>query len=57
MKRNINIMLVLALFACSPTVKLAPSDKPIEVNLNIKIEHKIKIERELDKALQNSSIF
>ncbi len=51
------IILMLALIACAPTVKIAPSSEPIVVNLNINIEHKIRIEKELDKALENKSIF
>jgi len=36
--------------ACSPTVKVQAPDKPIEINLNIKIEQevRIKIEKDLD---------
>jgi hypothetical protein len=42
------MILTLALFACSPEVKIQAPDKPIEINLNVKIEHKIKIEIEKD---------
>ena len=49
MKNNLNlIMLGLALFACTPEVKVQAPDKPIEINLNVKIEHKIKVEIEKD---------
>ncbi|HXH01938.1 MAG TPA: YnbE family lipoprotein [Candidatus Competibacteraceae bacterium] len=43
-------LLGLALGACTPTVKVQPPDKPIEINLNVRIEHevRIKIDRELD---------
>jgi hypothetical protein len=44
MKHLLFIILGLMLFSCgSPTVKIAPSDKPIEINLNIKIEHNIQL--------------
>ena len=38
--------------ACSPTVKVEAPDKPIEINLNIKIEQevRIKVERDLEKV-------
>ena len=52
-----HIIILSALLSCSPTVKLAAPDRPIEVNLNIKIEHKIKIEKELDKVFKDSSVF
>lgn len=36
--------------ACTPTVKVEAPDKPITINLNVKIEHEIrvKVDRELD---------
>ncbi|MBF0455287.1 MAG: YnbE family lipoprotein [Magnetococcales bacterium] len=41
-------LMVLAM-GCSPTVKVAPPDKPIVINMNIKIEHDIRIK--MDKAV------
>ena len=40
------------LAACQPTVKVEAPDKPIEINLNIKIEQEIrvKIERDLENV-------
>ena len=45
-------VLVPLLAGCSPTVKIEAPDKPIEINLNIKIEQevRIKVERDLDKV-------
>ena len=45
-------VLVPLLAACSPTVKIEAPDKPIEINLNIKIEQevRIKVERDLEKV-------
>ena len=34
--------------SCSPTVKVQAPDKPIEINLNVNIEHRIKLEIEKD---------
>ncbi len=51
---------VILLGACTPTVKVEAPDKPIEINLNVNIEHKIKveIERDVQKAIaQNDDIF
>ena len=44
-----------ALAACEPTVKLAAPDKPIVINLNVKIERevRIKIEREVEDLLRD----
>lgn len=43
------------LVACSPSVKLEAPDKPIEINMNIKIEHEIrlKIEKDVDELITN----
>ena len=39
--------------ACTPRVEVVPSDKPITINLNVKIDHEIrvKVEKELDEVL------
>jgi hypothetical protein len=46
-------MIVLAAFltGCNPTVKVEAPDKPIEINLNVKIEHNIRLQ--VDKELEN----
>lgn len=43
--------------ACSPTVKVEVPDKPIEINLNVKIEHEIrvKVDKELDELFDEDS--
>jgi len=40
------------LAGCSPTVKIEAPDKPIEINLNIKIEQevRVKVERDLEEV-------
>ncbi len=48
------------LAACQPTVKIEAPDKPIEINLNVKIEQEIrvKVDRELDDLLaENPDLF
>ncbi len=55
------ILLCIFFFAgCAPTVKVAAPDKPITINLNVKIEHQIKVqvEKDLDNVLsQDSGLF
>ena len=46
--------------ACSPTIKVEAPDKPIEINLNVKIEQevRIKVDRELDDLFaKNPDLF
>jgi|GEM_PF-226165 len=44
------------LAGCQPTVKIVAPDKPIEINLNVKIEQEIrvKVDRELDDLLASN---
>jgi hypothetical protein len=58
-KRTVTMLALLSLTAgafmtgCSPTVKIEAPDKPIVINMNIKIDHeiRIKVDRELDSLL------
>ena len=49
-KPAIAIVLGLLPFAtaCTPTVKVEAPDKPIEINLNVNIEHHVKLEIQED---------
>lgn len=53
------ILTSLLMSACTPTVKIDPPDKPIVINLNVKIEHeiKIKVDKELDTLIENDELF
>ena len=57
MKRLILIMTAgAAVTACTPTVKLEAPDKPIEINMNVKIEQevRVKVDRDLDKEIMSN---
>ena len=46
--------------ACTPTVKVEAPDKPIEINMNVQIDHRVRVEIEKDvqQAInQNKDIF
>lgn len=49
--------LVALLAGCSPVVRVDVADKPITINLNVKIEHEIrvKVEKELDGLFTKES--
>ena len=40
---------------CSPSVRFEAPDKPIEINMNIKIDHEIrlKVEKDVDELITN----
>ncbi|MFT4888864.1 MAG: hypothetical protein ACJAY7_000603 [Pseudohongiellaceae bacterium] len=52
--------LALMLAACTPTIQVAVPNEPITINLNIRIEHEIrvKVEEQLDDIFAaNSGLF
>lgn len=56
------LTLATALLAagCTPTVQVAAPSEPITINLNVKIKHEIlvKVDREIDDMLdENSELF
>lgn len=55
-----SLALAVVLAACQPTVKVEAPDKPIEINLNVKVEQhvKVSIEKDVQKSIkQNKDIF
>ena len=53
------LVLLVPLAGCSPTVQLAAPKEPIEINLNVKIEHeiRIKVDKDLETAFEDESLF
>ncbi|OEO24087.1 hypothetical protein AX279_19855 [Pseudomonas sp. J237] len=51
------VLLALLSTACTPTVQLAVPNQPININLNVKIEHEIyiKVDKALDSMFSESS--
>ena len=47
--------LLLTVSACTPRVEVAAPEKPITINLNVKIDHEIrlKVDKDLDQVLSN----
>lgn len=48
----------MLLVACTPTVKVA-TDEPITINLNVNIKHEIlvKVDKELDDLFADDELF
>ena len=58
MKSPILLLVLLSfLGGCNPTVKVEAPDKPIEINLNVKIEHEIRlqVDQELEGLFEDDS--
>ncbi|MEM9668209.1 MAG: YnbE family lipoprotein [Pseudomonadota bacterium] len=51
MKYALGLAFAVMLSACSPTVKLEAPDKPIEINLNVKIDQEVRVR--LDKDVED----
>ena len=54
------LLMVSLLIGCTPTVKVEAPDKPIVINMNMKIDHKVrvKLQNDLKKAKKdNPDIF
>jgi len=49
-KLLLTILALGTIGGCSPTVKLEAPKEPIEINLNVKIEHEIRVQ--VDKELE-----
>ncbi len=49
--------MLTAVSACTPTVKVAAPDEPITINLNVKIEHevRVRIDKDLDEVFSKDS--
>ena len=50
---------LLVITACNPTVKVEAPDKPIEINMNVNIRHEIliKVEREVEQMFEDEELF
>lgn len=56
----IAVGVALLLMGCTPTVAVAPPEGPIELNINVKIEHEIRVQvdKELDDMFgEDSELF
>ena len=54
--KHISILLALGIAAaCTPTVQLQAPDKPIEINLNVKVEQhvRVSIEKDVKQSITN----
>lgn len=54
-QRNLVLLLgiPMLLYGCNPTVKVEAPDKPIRIDMNVKIDHevRVKVEKDVDEVL------
>jgi hypothetical protein len=50
-------LVFLTLSGCTPRVEVAAPSEPITINLNVKIDHevRVKVEKDLDKVISKDS--
>ena len=50
-------LLIFAVTACTPRVEVAMPTEPITINLNVKIDHqvRVKVDKELDDIFSDDS--
>ncbi len=50
---------IATLTGCSPVIKLQAPDKPITINLNVKVDHEIqlKVANDVNKVFNNPDVF
>lgn len=53
------VFLVATLTACTPTVQVAAPQEPIEINLNVKIQHdiRVQVDDQLDDLFEEDDVF
>lgn len=51
------VSVLLLVFACTPTIRVEAPSEPIEINLNIKISHeiKIKVDKDLEQLFEDEA--
>ncbi len=51
------LLATVVLLSCTPRVEVAVPDKPITINLNVKIDHEIrvKVEKDLENVFTDQS--
>jgi YnbE-like lipoprotein len=51
------LVTTLAVAACTPRVEVAAPEKPITINLNVKIDHEIrlKVDKDLEQVFSDKS--
>lgn len=60
MRNALTLVAVAVLGACQPTVRIEAPERPIEINLNIRIDQevRVRVERDANRTIQaNPALF
>jgi len=51
------VFLIVSAIGCAPRIEVAGSEKPITINLNVKIDHevRVRVDKELDDVISDKS--
>ena len=49
-------LVAVGVTACTPTIAVKAPDKPLEINLNIKVDHNItvRVDKQLESVIKNN---
>ena len=50
------VVMAISISGCSPSIKVEPPGEPIQINMNVKIEHevRVRVERDLEKEFASN---
>ena len=50
-------VVIASALGCTPTVQVAAPEKPITINMNVKIDHevRVKVDKDLDEVISEDS--
>ena len=57
MKNIVSLISILLIAGCSPRIAVEAPKEPITINLNVKIDHevRVKVDKDLDRAMSKDS--
>ncbi len=57
MKQIVMSVVLFSAFGCAPRVQIEAPKEPITINLNVKIDHevRVKVEKDLDQVISKDS--
>jgi hypothetical protein len=59
MNKTVILLMLCLLAACNPTIRVEPGSEPIRIDMNVTINHeiKIKVEKEVEALFDDDELF